>query len=52
MECVKVDKKYANDAMKAVTQQITQLIEQEGKTPTLLVFILSLVLIFLLFLVV
>ena len=42
----------ANDAMKAVTEQITQLIEQEGKTPTLLVFGLSLVLIFLLFLVV
>lgn len=41
----------AHTAMKKVTNQITQLIENEGKTPTYLVAILSLVLIFMLFIV-
>lgn len=42
----------ADQAMKAVTKEIITLINEEGKTPTMLVIILSLVLIFLLFIVV
>ncbi|OHT01469.1 hypothetical protein TRFO_31695 [Tritrichomonas foetus] len=41
----------ANDAMKKVTNQITQLIENEGKVPTLLVAGLSLALIVMLFII-
>lgn len=41
----------AHTAMRKVTDQITQLIENEGKTPTYLVAILSLILIFMLFIV-
>lgn len=40
------------ESMKQVTQQIKNLIEEEGKTPTCLVLILSLVLILLLFFVI
>lgn len=39
----------ASTAMKKVTQQITQLIENEGKLPTMLVFGLSLLLILMIF---
>ena len=41
----------AHTAMRKVTDQITQLIDNEGKTPTYLVAVLSLVLILMLFIV-
>lgn len=46
------DVENASDAMKRVTNQINALMEAEGKTPTCLVFILSIVFIILLFFVI